>query len=56
MSSDLRDHCISLNNKNARPSIIFRTVVRCLITDKDIFLKTAKDVREAYPIINAMKG
>ena len=56
MPANLRDHCISLNNEGTKPSLIYRTVIRGVIDDREIFKKTAKDVKQAYPIVKACKG
>ena len=56
MPANLRDHCISLNSKGTKPSLIYRNIIRGVIDDREIFRKSAKDVKKAYPIVKACQG
>ena len=57
MPVGLRDQCIAIfNRKIKQPSYIYRTLIRGLIDDDEIFLLTAKHVREKYPFVDACQG
>ena len=57
MPAELRDMCIAIyNRKKLKPQFIYRTLIRGLIDDEEIFMKSAKQVKEKYPIVDACKG
>ena len=54
MPASLKDHLISMQSKNS-PSVIFRTLVRAMIDNEEIFRANADKIKEMYPIVHACK-